>query len=180
MDAKFSKKVRSVITNSREEAVRLNHGYIGVEHLLLGIILENDCMAVKILESLDVDIKKLRNLVELSTKSSTSAVTGNKNTIPLVKQAEKILKITYLEARLFKSSVIGTEHLLLSILKDQDNVATKSLAQLQIDYDLAKNEFESIIANDKEMDMPKSEFPGSHDEDEDDQGDLFDQYDQGD
>ena len=166
MDAKFSKKVRSVITNSREEAVRLNHGYIGVEHLLLGIILENDCMAVKILESLDVDIKKLRNLIELSTKSS-STVTGNKNTIPLVKQAEKILKITYLEARLFKSGIIGTEHLLLSILKDQDNVATKSLAQFQIDYDLAKDEFETIIANDKEMDMPRSEFPGSHDEEDD-------------
>ena len=166
MDAKFSKKVRSVITNSREEAVRLNHGYIGVEHLLLGIILENDCMAVKILESLDVDIKKLRNLIELSTKSS-STVTGNKNTIPLVKQAEKILKITYLEARLFKSGIIGTEHLLLSILKDQDNVATKSLAQFQIDYDLAKDEFETIIANDKEMDMPRSEFPRSHDEEDD-------------
>ncbi|MFT5844709.1 MAG: ATP-dependent Clp protease ATP-binding subunit ClpC, partial [Saprospiraceae bacterium] len=166
MDAKFSKKVRSVITNSREEAVRLNHGYIGVEHLLLGIILENDCMAVKILESLDVDIKKLRNLIELSTKSSTPSVTGNKNTIPLVKQAEKILKITYLEARLFKSAIIGTEHLLLSILKDQDNVATKSLAQFQIDYDLAKDEFESIIANDKEMDMPRSEFPGSHDDED--------------
>lgn len=166
MDAKFSKKVRSVITNSREEAVRLNHDYIGVEHLLLGIILENDCMAVKILESLDVDIKKLRNLIELSTKSSTPSVTGNKNTIPLVKQAEKILKITYLEARLFKSAIIGTEHLLLSILKDQDNVATKSLAQFQIDYDLAKDEFESIIANDKEMDMPRSEFPGSHDDED--------------
>ncbi len=167
MDAKFSKKVRSVITNSREEAVRLNHGYIGVEHLLLGIILENDCTAVKILESLDVDIMKLRNLIELSTKSSASTVTGNKNTIPLVKQAEKILKITYLEARLFKSAIIGTEHLLLSILKDQDNVATKSLAQFQIDYDLAKDEFETIISNDKELDMPRSEFPGSHDEDED-------------
>lgn len=167
MDAKFSKKVRSVITNSREEALRLNHGYIGVEHLLLGIILENDCMAVKILESLDVDIKKLRNLIELSTKSSSTTVTGNKNTIPLVKQAEKILKITYLEARLFKSGIIGTEHLLLSILKDQDNVATKSLAQFQIDYDLAKDEFETIIANDKEMDMPRSEFPGSHDEEDD-------------
>ena len=83
MDAKFSKKVRSVITNSREEAVRLNHGYIGVEHLLLGIILENDCMAVKILESLDVDIKKLRNLIELSTKSSTSTVTNNFRKSPI-------------------------------------------------------------------------------------------------
>ncbi len=167
MDAKFSKRVRSVITNSREEAVRLNHGYIGVEHLLLGIILENDCTAVKILESLEVDIKKLRNLIEISTKSSSTALTGNKNTIPLVKQAEKILKITYLEARLFKSAVIGTEHLLLSILKDQDNVATKSLAQFDVDYDLAKDEFETIMAEDKELDLPRSEFPGSHEDDED-------------
>ncbi|MFK7757496.1 MAG: ATP-dependent Clp protease ATP-binding subunit [Flavobacteriales bacterium] len=167
MDAKFSKRVRSVITNSREEAVRLGHGYIGVEHLLLGIILENDCTAVKILEALDVDIKKLRKLIEISTKSSAAPVSNDKSTIPLVKQAEKILKITYLEARLFKSAVIGTEHLLLSILKDQDNVATKSLATFQVDYDLAKDEFEAIMTNDKELDLPRSEFPGAHDEEDD-------------
>jgi len=169
MDAKFSKRVRQVITNSREEAIRLGHGYIGVEHLLLGILLEDECTAVRILNSLEVDVKKLRKLIEVSTKSSSTALSSNKSTIPLVKQAEKILKITYLEARLFKSAVIGTEHLLLSILKDQDNVATKSLATFDIDYDIAKDEFEGILTDKDELrfDLPRAEMGSTPDDDED-------------
>ncbi|MDG1260340.1 MAG: Clp protease N-terminal domain-containing protein, partial [Flavobacteriales bacterium] len=116
MDAKFSPRVKDVITYSREEAIRLGHNYIGVEHLLLGIIREGEGTAVRILEGLRVDLGRLRKAVEgsIRTQSNKGASQGN---IPLVKQAEKILKITYLEAKIFKSPVIGTEHLLLSILK---------------------------------------------------------------
>ncbi len=169
MDAKFSKRVRQVITNSREEAIRLGHGYIGVEHLLLGILLEDECTAVRILNSLEVDVRKLRKLIEVSTKSSSTALSSNNSTIPLVKQAEKILKITYLEARLFKSAIIGTEHLLLSILKDQDNVATKSLATFEVDYDIAKDEFEGITAEKDEPNFgfPRAEMPNSPEDDDD-------------
>ncbi|MGB1032098.1 MAG: ATP-dependent Clp protease ATP-binding subunit, partial [Flavobacteriales bacterium] len=87
--------------------------------------------------------------------------------MPLVKQAEKILKITYLEAKIFKSPVIGTEHLLLSILKDEDNVATKSLHSFNADYEAAKEAFEAILMENIDTDLPKSEFPGTSDEDED-------------
>ena len=119
MDANFSSKVKDVISYSKEEALRLGHDYIGVEHLLLGIIREGNGLAVKILESLGVNPKDLRAQIELSTKTG-SGIPSQLLNIPLVKQAEKVLKITYLEAKLFKSNVIGTEHLLLSILKDQD------------------------------------------------------------
>ena len=134
MEAKFSPRVREVITYSREEALRLEHNYIGVEHLLLGIIKEGEGTAVKILEGLNCDIQKLRKLVEESIKPAGGKSVGSGN-MPLVKQAEKILKITYLEAKIFKSPVIGTEHLLFSILKDADNVAKKSLHQFNIDYE---------------------------------------------
>ncbi|MBL6866542.1 MAG: ATP-dependent Clp protease ATP-binding subunit, partial [Flavobacteriales bacterium] len=144
MDAKFSPRVKDVITFSREEALRLGHNYIGVEHLLLGIIREGEGTAVRILEGLNVDLQKLRKVLEGNIRPTTGKAIGAGN-IPLVKQAEKILKITYLEAKIFKSNLIGTEHLLLSILKDEDNVATKALGSFNIDYEVAKEEYESII-----------------------------------
>jgi len=149
MDAKFSPRVKDVITYSREEALRLGHNYIGVEHLMLGIIREGEGTAVRILEGLNVDLQKLRKALEGSIRPTAGASVGAGN-IPLVKQAEKILKITYLEAKIFKSNLIGTEHLLLSILKDEDNVATKALSAFNIDYDVAKEEYESMMDNSKE------------------------------
>jgi ATP-dependent Clp protease ATP-binding subunit ClpC len=166
MDAKFSPRVKDVITFSREEALRLGHNYIGVEHLLLGIIREGEGTAVKILEGLNIDLGRLRKMVESSIGNQPAKATSQGN-IPLVKQAEKILKITYLEAKIFKSPLIGTEHLLLSILKDEDNVATKSLHSFNIDYEIAKEEFESILMENTDMDLPKSEFPGTQDDDDD-------------
>ena len=153
MEAKFSPRVREVITFSREEALRLEHNYIGVEHLLLGIIKEGEGTAIKILEGLNCDVQKLRKLVEESIKQAGGKAVGSGN-MPLVKQAEKILKITYLEAKIFKSPIIGTEHLLFSILKDKDNVATKSLNQFNIDYEVAKEEFESIEPQSREDNTP--------------------------
>lgn len=168
MDAKFSPRVKDVITYSREEALRLGHSYIGVEHLLLGIIREGEGTAIRILEGLHVDLERLRQTVENSIKTNKSA-TASQGNIPLVKQAEKILKITYLEAKIFKSAVIGTEHLLLSILKDEDNVATRALHAFNIDYDIAKEEFESILQDETGGDLgyPKSEFPSTDDDDDD-------------
>ena len=171
MDAKFSPRVKDVITYSREEALRLGHNYIGVEHLLLGIIREGEGTAIRILEGLNVDLPRLRKMVEGSI-SPSSVTSGNPGNIPLVKQAEKILKITYLEAKTFKSPVIGTEHLLLSILKDENNVATKALLALNVDYDEAKQEFESILSDGGGTTAsPRAEFPGMA-EDDDDRGGM--------
>ena len=167
MEAKFSPRVREVITFSREEALRLEHNYIGVEHLLLGIIKEGEGTAVKILEGLNCDIQKLRKLVEESIKPAGGKAVGSGN-MPLVKQAEQILKITYLEAKLFKSPIIGTEHLLFSILKDEDNVATKSLHQFNIDYEVAKEEFENLLPDSEtEVPSPAPDFQSSMDDDSD-------------
>ncbi|PSQ67030.1 MAG: Clp protease ClpC, partial [Bacteroidetes bacterium QH_1_61_8] len=145
MEGNFSNRVRDVISYSREEAVRLGHDYIGTEHLLLGIIREGDGIAVKILRNLGCDLLELKESVEDTVRSTGDAASvGN---IPLTKQAEKVLKITYLEAKLYKSDVIGTEHLLLSLLRDDENIAAQILQQgFSITYDAVRNELDSIIS----------------------------------
>src|SRR5688572_9916468 len=105
MEAKFSPRVKEVIQFSREEAIRLGHDYIGAEHLLLGIIREGEGKALQVLKMLDVDIIRLKKSVEDSIKSTVSK-TANMGNIPLTKQAEKALKITYLEAKIFKADII--------------------------------------------------------------------------
>ncbi|HIB76070.1 MAG TPA: ATP-dependent Clp protease ATP-binding subunit [Flavobacteriales bacterium] len=170
MQAKFSPRVREVIEFSREEALRLEHNYIGVEHLLLGIIKEGEGTAIRILEGLNCDVQKLRKLVESSIRPLSGGVVAAGN-MPLVKNAERILKLTFLEAKIFKHSAIGTEHLLLSILKDEDNVATKSLEAFNIDYEIAKEEFENMLSENKGpisfplSDSPKSENDMTSDDD---------------
>jgi ATP-dependent Clp protease ATP-binding subunit ClpC len=140
MEANFSNRVRDVISYSREEALRLGHDYIGTEHLLLGLIREGEGMAIKILVSMGVDLQKLRKAIEDSVRvTNTNVNIGN---IPLTKQAEKVLKITYLEAKLFKSDVIGTEHLLLSLLRDEDNIAAQILARFGVTYEVVRQELE--------------------------------------
>ncbi|MFL5762951.1 MAG: ATP-dependent Clp protease ATP-binding subunit [Bacteroidia bacterium] len=162
MEAKFSPRVKDVITYSREEALRLGHDYIGTEHLLLGIIREGEGTAVRLLKSLNVDLQELRKTIEQSIGTGNHKVSNLAN-IPLMKQAERALKITYLEAKLFKSAVIGTEHLILSILKDEDNVATKSLQKFKVDYDVMKSELELSKTD------PKAEFPGTPSDDDGDE-----------
>lgn len=166
MEAKFSPRVKDVITYSREEALRLGHDYIGVEHLFLGILREGEGNAVKILKSIDVDLQEIRKSIEneIKPKSNNFNQSGN---IPLVKQAERALKITYLEAKLYKSSLIGTEHLLLSILKDDDNVVTNIFEDFNVDYETIKNEMGMI----EEETDPKAEFPGGPAEDDGDTAD---------
>ena len=124
MEAKFSPKVREVISFSREEALRLGHDFIGTEHLLLGLIREGEGLAIKVIKSMDVDVVMLRKAVEDSIREKGGHQSLNVSNLPLTKQAEKILKIAILEAKLMKSETIGTEHLMLSILKNKDSVAT--------------------------------------------------------
>ena len=138
MEAKFSNRVKEVISLSREEALRLGHDYIGTEHLLLGMIREGEGVAVSILRKLGVPLDELRNSVERAVKGTASHNGKNLANIPLTRQSEKVLKITYLEAKIFKSQLIGTEHLLLSILRDEDNIATQILQKFDTSYDAVK------------------------------------------
>jgi ATP-dependent Clp protease ATP-binding subunit ClpC len=144
MEANFSNRVNEVIRLSREEAIRLGHDYIGTEHLLLGIIREGEGLAVKMLKNLNVDLYQLKKTIEDTVRTGNATMTiGN---IPLTKQAEKVLKITLLEARLYKSDVIGTEHLLLSLLRDEENIAAQILSQFSVSYDNARRELDNFLS----------------------------------
>ena len=143
MEGNFSSRVNDVIRLSRDEAIRLGHDYIGTEHLLLGIIREGEGLAVKILKNLGTDLYKLKKSIEDTVKPTSGTMTlGN---IPLTKQAEKVLKITYLEAKLYKSDIIGTEHLLLSLLRDEENIAAQILAQFAVFYENSKKELDNVL-----------------------------------
>lgn len=146
MEAKFSQRVKEVIQFSREEAIRLGHDYIGCEHLLLGIIREGEGKAIQTVKMLDIDALRLKKSIEDAIRT-TATKTANLGNIPLTKQAEKALKITYLEAKIFKTDLIGTEHLLLSILRDEDNVASKILNQYGVNYDVFKSALEEGVDN---------------------------------
>jgi ATP-dependent Clp protease ATP-binding subunit ClpC len=144
MEGNFSNRVQDVIRYSREEALRLGHDYIGTEHLLLGIIREGEGIAIRILKNLGCDLYKLKRAVEDTVRSTGGTLTlGN---VPLTKQAEKVLKITYLEAKICKSDIIGTEHLLLSLLKDDENIASQILSQFGVRYESVREELENIMS----------------------------------
>lgn len=147
MEAKFSNRVKEVISLSREEALRLGHDYIGTEHLLLGMLREGEGVAISLLKKLGVSTEELRLSVEQATKGTATSNVKNLANIPLTRQSEKVLKITYLEAKIFKSQLIGTEHLLLSILRDEDNIATQLLEKFDVSYDVVKEMLEYQTEN---------------------------------
>ncbi len=156
MDGNFSDRLQDVIRLSREEALRLGHDYIGTEHLLLGIIREGQGVAVRILRNLDCDLVKLKKAIEDTVRTSGGTLTiGN---IPLTKQAEKVLKITQIESKIYKADVIGTEHLLLSLLRDEDNIATQILHQFNVSYDAARNELNAMLSSKNPKD-PNAQRP---------------------
>ncbi|KXK40050.1 MAG: ATP-dependent Clp protease ATP-binding subunit [Saprospiraceae bacterium] len=155
---KFSPKVKKIIQVSREEAVRLGHDYIGTEHFLLGLLQEGESLPIKVLDSLEVDIEELKHKIEKTHAVKQDTVTGyNYGSLPLNKHAEKVLKVTSLEAKLYKSDEIKPEHLMLSILKHEDNAASKILNEFDVDYDVFRSEMEYVK---QEMDSGYQEITG--------------------
>ncbi|GAB5554208.1 MAG: ATP-dependent Clp protease ATP-binding subunit [Saprospiraceae bacterium] len=164
---RFSPQVKQVIGRSRDEAIRLGHDFIGTEHLLLGIVSEQDSLAVKVLESLDLDADDLKGTVEDSIQRiRTSNAQLNVGSLPLNKHAEKVLKVTFLEAKMLKSEEISPEHLILSILKHKENPASKILHQFDIDYDIYKAELE-YVRQEQDFTAPDTGFAQAPSEQDD-------------
>ncbi|MFM7661944.1 MAG: ATP-dependent Clp protease ATP-binding subunit [Bacteroidota bacterium] len=163
MEAKFSHRVKDVIALSKEEAIRLNNENITVEHLLIGMTRLTDGTAIKIFSEFQLDLSVIKKeLEEILLKSAVDYQVKTTN-IPLLKQAERIIKMMYLEAKETKSPIIGTEHLLLSILREDNSVASSILNKYGLLYDNVKDEYEAIR---EENIIPRSEFPGGQEEDE--------------
>jgi len=160
MDDNFSSRVKDVIAYSKEEALRLGHDFIGTEHLMLGLLRDGNGKAIDILNSLDVDLNHLRRKVEILSPANPNIVVASneKKNLHLTRQAERALKTTFLEAKLFQSTSINTAHLLLCILRNENDPTTKLLNKLKVDYDNTKEEFKSMITNDDDfLETPKAE-----------------------
>ncbi len=172
MDDNFSPRVKDVIAFSKEEALRLGHDFIGTEHLMLGLLRDGNGKAIDILAALEIDLNHLRRKVEiLSPANSNVMVSSNeKKNLHLTRQAERALKTTFLEAKLFQSTSINTAHLLLCILRNENDPTTKLLNKLKVDYDGVKEQFKSMITNDDDyLEIPKAESFSQ--DDGDDSGD---------
>lgn len=159
MDDNFSPRVKDVIAYSKEEALRLGHDFIGTEHLMLGLLRDGNGKAITILNALDIDLNHLRRKVEiLSPANPNVAVAPNeKKNLHLTRQAERALKTTFLEAKLFQSTSINTAHLLLCILRNENDPTTKLLNKLKVDYDNVKEQFKFMITSDEDYIEPKAE-----------------------
>ncbi|MGC6420667.1 MAG: ATP-dependent Clp protease ATP-binding subunit [Chitinophagales bacterium] len=164
MAEKFSPQVRNVISYSREEALRLNHNYIGIEHLLLGLIREGEGLAIKVLHSLDVDPVVIRRAVERAVADNSSPLKSPDEKLTINKQAEKVLKITVLEAKQLRNEWVSTEHLFLAILKNPDNVATQILEKHDVNYEIFKSELD-YLQNELKGETPRDEDGDAAEED---------------
>ena len=167
MDDNFSPKVKDVIAYSKEEALRLGHDFIGTEHLMLGLLRKANGEAIDVLNALDVDLVLLRKKIEGLSPANTDTFAGNdKKSLHLTKQAEKALKTTFLEAKLFKSKSVSTAHLLLCVLRNENDPTTKLLNKFEIDYNEAKSIFSQLFVNDDITESPKADTSRDEDFDE--------------
>ncbi|OIQ38728.1 MAG: Clp protease ClpC [Bacteroidetes bacterium MedPE-SWsnd-G1] len=175
MDDNFSQKVKDVIAYSKEEALRLGHDFIGTEHLVLGLLRKRDGKAIDILNSLGVNLEHLRNKIELLSPANPIVPSGNeKKNLHLTKQAEKALKTTFLEAKLYKSDAINTAHLLLCILRNENDPTTKLLQKFEVNYEEVKALFQQLFLDETLPDIPIAETP-SDDEFEEEKSNPFEQ-----
>ena len=159
MEDNFSPRVKDVIAFSKEEALRLGHDFIGTEHLMLGLLRDGNGKAISILNALDVDLNHLRRKVEILSPANAEGTLApqDKKNLHLTRQAERALKTTFLEAKLFQSSAINTAHLLLCILRNENDPTTKLLHKMNVDYDGVKEEFKEMLVKDDDYAEPKGQ-----------------------
>jgi len=172
MDENFSPRVKDVIAYSKEEALRLGHDFIGTEHLVLGLLRDGSGKAINILDSLAINFDLLRRKIEaLSPIDSSLPSISDQSNLRLTRQAERALKTTFLEAKLFQSTAINTAHLLLCILRNDNDPTTKILNKMNVDYEGVKEQFKSMLTNEDNYltESPRSSFSDEQESTSDDQ-----------
>jgi ATP-dependent Clp protease ATP-binding subunit ClpC len=176
MNKKFSPIVKQIINQSGQEAARLGHDYIGAEHLLLGIIAERDSLPIRVLDALLVDVHELKKRLERSIPRYSAyppAENLHVGEFHVTTQVQRVLKMTFLEAKLMKNEEIYPEHLMLSLLKNQDAFATKLLNEYDVDYETFKKELE-YVRSEQDLATPnlfaQTSNEGDYDDDDERRG----------
>jgi ATP-dependent Clp protease ATP-binding subunit ClpC len=140
----FTDRVKKVMQIAREESVRLGNDYVGTEHLLLGLIKEGDGVAVAVLRSMGADMEDLASNIEKSITSTGGMMTIGQM-LPFTPRAKKVLEIAANEARSMSHKYIGTEHLLLALMKDTESAAANALAAAGLEYEKIKEEIGKVL-----------------------------------
>ncbi len=163
MDSQFSQRVKDILGYSKEEAIRLGNSHISPEHLFLGILRDGEGVAVEVLINQGIDLPVLKGSLEKSIKVENPVPVADHEIIPLLRSTERILKLVYLEAKSLKNNTIDSEHLLLAILKDENALVTRFLAELDVDYQSVRRAVEAGFPS------AKADFP----REDDDEGQSF-------
>jgi ATP-dependent Clp protease ATP-binding subunit ClpC len=150
----FTDRVKKVMQIAREEAVRLGNDYVGTEHLLLGLVKEGDGVAVAVLRSMSVDLEELSANIEKAITSTGGMMTIGQM-LPFTPRAKKVLEIAANEARSMSHKYIGTEHLLLALMKDTESTASNALASAGLEYDKVKEEINRVLRGGETASTPK-------------------------
>src|SRR5437868_6232485 len=143
MPARSTDRARKVMQLANQEAQRLNHEYIGTEHILLGLVKEGGGVAGNVLKNLDIDLRKIRLEVEKLVQSSPEVDAPGK--LPPTPRAKKVLEYAIEEARNFNHNYVGTEHLLLGLLREQEGVAAQVLMNLGLRLEVVREEVLNIL-----------------------------------
>ncbi|MBN1158385.1 MAG: ATP-dependent Clp protease ATP-binding subunit [Bacteroidales bacterium] len=164
MDAKFSQRIKDVLSYSKEEAIRLGNKEIAPEHLLLGILREGEGVAIDVLVSLGTNLYQLKKDLESVVAPDGPIKITDIDNIPLLKTSERILKLVYLEAKSFKKTTIDTGHLLLALMKDENSRVTRILDEHSVDYGKVRRELQNEHLVDSEDNEPRADYSQEDDE----------------
>ena len=146
MNYNFTDRVRKVLAMAREEAIRLQHDYVGTEHLLLGLIREGEGVAAVVLQNLSVDLDQIHERVEEAVREGKATIALGE--LPYTSRAKKVLEFAMTEARDFSHSYVGTEHLLLGLLREEKGIAAQVLNSLGATLDEARGETIKVLGAD--------------------------------
>ena len=168
----FNPEIKKAMARGKMEAEKMGHAYVGPEHLLLGVLSMPDTLAARVLRNLAVDIQALKDTVRQNVHRNGGQASGHTiSQLPLNDKADRVLKVTFLEAKALKTSVVSPEHLILSILRNKELPATKILRQFEVEYDIYKAELD-YVKDEKDFTedttLPLNEAPGDDEQFEDD------------
>src|SRR5579875_3062789 len=158
MFERFTDRARKVMALANQEAQRFNHEYIGTEHILLGLVKEGSGVAANVLKNLDIDLRKVRLEVEKLVKSGPDMVTMGK--LPQTPRAKKVIEYAIEEARNLNHNYVGTEHLLLGLLREHDGVAAQVLMNLGLKLEEVREEVLNLLGAGVESEEPQQQEKG--------------------
>jgi ATP-dependent Clp protease ATP-binding subunit ClpA len=149
----FTERVRKILARSREAAARLHHEYVGTEHILLGLIADEEGVSAAVLQNLGVDLERTKTRIEASVKRGTQS--RPRGDVPYTSRAKKVLELTMAEARSMMHSYVGTEHLLLGLIREEKGIAAQVLGEMGVTYDAARDEILRILGPEQPQPAPQ-------------------------